>query len=756
MTVNKKALTIGVALLLGMPNSADLWAAKTLKAPKNIYHKGWTDFNKNRQKDVYENPSAPLEKRVNDLLSRMTLEEKIEELNLRAYYEKQDSAVRAQVRQGKIGALLKANGAALNRSLQTEAVETRRLGIPLMFHEDVIHGYRTILPIPLGESCCWDRDMVRRGAALAAEEAAAASIQLTYAPMVDISTDPRWGRIMETSGEDAMLCSALAEARVKGFQGDDLKDKGTVMACVKHFAGYAALRGGRDYQNTDFSLRELQEIYLPPYKAAIEAGVGSVMCSYTTYDGEPVTMNRFINHDILRNQLKFQGLLMSDWTTFNHAVNEGAAANGKEAAGRGMNSGLDMDMASGQYSRHLKALVEEGVVSEADVTAAARRALIMKFSMGLFDNPYAYFDEKHEAKTLLSPENKDLACELTTATMVLLKNDNRLLPLSANQKIAVVGPFASDKSNLLGRWSMMGKTEEAVSVEEGLKEVMPQTSFNVAGCPWGKIDAAYIASAVKAAEGSDVVVACLGENKGSSGEAVTYAKIELPEDQVALLKALKKTGKKIVTVLFNGRPLALTNILNESDAILEAWHPGTMGGKAVALLLSGQENPSGKLTQTFPRHCGQVPLAYNERRTFQKIEPWDLGRGPLFPFGFGLSYTKYEYSDLKVNTDQLKSGESLKVSVNVKNVGDRAGREVVQLYIRDEVATIVPREKELRDFASVTLNPGEQKTVEFTLTPEAFMILNNKMQKATEPGSFLIMVGTNSQKLSSKKINISL
>lgn len=724
------------------------------KEKKSIYHKTWVDFNKNGQMDIYENPTEPIDKRVDDLLSRMIIEEKIGELNLRPYYDSQDSLVRVQIQQGKIGALLKANGAKLNRSLQKVAVETRRLGIPLMFHEDVIHGYRTILPVPLGESCCWDRDMVRQGAALAALEAAAAGIQLTYAPMVDISTDPRWGRIMETSGEDAMLCSALAVARVKGFQGDDLKDRHTVMACVKHFAGYAALRGGRDYQNTDFSLRELQEIYLPPYKAAIEAGVGSVMCSYTTYDGEPVTMNRFMNHDILRNQLKFQGLLMSDWTTFNHAVNEGAAADGKEAAGRGMNSGLDMDMSSGQYSKHLKALVEEGVVSEADVTAAARRALIMKFSMGLFDAPYAYFDEKYEASTLLSQKNKDLACTLTTATMVLLKNEENLLPLSTSQKIAVVGPFASDKSNLLGRWSMAGKTEEAVSVEEGLKEVMPQTSFHIAGCPWGKIDAAYIASAVKAAEGSDVVIACLGESQGSSGEAVTSAKIELPDDQVALLKALKKTGKKIVTVLFNGRPLALTNILNESDAILEAWHPGTMGGKAVALLLSGQENPSGKLTQTFPRHCGQVPLAYNERRTFQKIEPWDLGKGPLFPFGFGLSYTQYEYSDLKVSNNEIKAGESLKISVKIKNTGKRKGREVVQLYIRDKVATIVPREKELRDFTSIVLNPGEEQTVEFTLAPEAFMTFNNKMKEVIEPGDFLIMVGENSQKFLSQEVKI--
>lgn len=753
--MSKLGVLCATLFLLNITQEMNLFAAeKRMTVRKKIYHKGWIDFNKNGQMDIYENPSAPLEERVKDVLSQMTLEEKIAELNLIPYYEKQDSLIRAKIRLGEIGALLKANGAALNLSLQKEAVETHRLGIPLMFHEDVIHGYRTILPIPLGESCCWDRELVKRGAALAANEATAAGIQLTYAPMVDVSNDPRWGRIMETSGEDPVLTSALAMARVQGFQGENLKDKNTMMSCVKHFAGYAALRGGRDYQNTDFSLRDLQECYLPPFQAAVNAGVGSVMCSYTSYDGEPVTMNRFMNHEILREQLKFKGVLMSDWTTFNHAVCEGAAADGKEAAARGMNSGLEMDMSSSQYSRHLAKLVEEKVVLASAVTEAAKHALMAKFQVGLFDDPYSYFDVEREKQTLLSEENRNLACSLTTSTMVLLKNQDGLLPLTQSCKVAVVGPFASDKTNLLGSWSMQGRTEEAVSVAEGLKEVMPDTNFDIVSCKFDGISKDYIASAALAAASSDVVIACLGESVEIIGEAVTSAKISLPEEQIALLKSLKETGKKVVTVLFNGRPLILEEVLEESDAVLEAWYPGTMGGKAIALLLSGKENPSGKLTQTFPRHSGQIPLAYNERRTFAKIEPMDLAEGPQFPFGFGLSYTQFDYSDLKVSNDEIHVGDSLKVSVNVKNTGKCIGREVVQLYIRDEVATIIPREKELRDFTSVTLVPGEQQTVHFTLPPTAFMVYDRKMEKVIEPGVVVIMVGANSRDLSSRKVII--
>lgn len=752
--MNRNIIALGLLLLFGTLSSDGVQALPRKGDTRKEDGRAWTDLNRNGKKDRYENPALPVEERVGHLLSLMTLDEKIAELNLLPYYASQDESVRSKIRKGMVGALLKANGVSLNASLQREAVEHHRLGIPLMFHEDVIHGYRTILPIPLGESCCWDRDLVRRGAALAAKEAAAAGIQLTYAPMVDISSDPRWGRIMETSGEDPVLTAELAAARVKGFQGDDLGDNTTVMACVKHFAGYAALRGGRDYQNTDFSLRELKEVYLPPYRAAIEAGAGSVMCSYTTYDGEPVTMNRFMNHDILRGQLGFEGLLMSDWTTFNHAVAEGAAHDGKEAAGRGINSGLDMDMSSSQYSHHLKALVEEGVVSEEAVTEAARRALVAKFRVGLFDNPYAYFDLKREKATLLSEELRNEACSLATASMVLLKNHEGTLPLAGTSKIVLVGPFAQDKSNLLGNWCMAGRTDEAVSMEEGLRDVMLEAKLDVVPCKLGGANEVYVDSVLSAARGSDVVVACLGEAAWASGEAVTSARIALPDDQMALLKALKKSGKKVVTVLFNGRPLVLGGVLEASDAVLEAWHPGTMAGKAVALLLSGVENPSGKLTQTFPRHVGQVPLAYNERRSFGRIEPYDVPKGPQFPFGFGLSYTRFAYSDLRVERSEISVGDSLQVSVCVKNTGEREGREVVQLYIRDEVATVVPREKELRDFSSVVLKPGEQKTVRFTLPARAFKSYNNKMRHVVEPGVFQIMAGGNSAEVLTAKVRV--
>ena len=414
----------------------------------------------------YKDRNKPVEVRVHDLLRRMTLEEKIAELNLVPYYASSDSAVRAQIRQGKIGALLKANGAALNRSLQEEAVGNSRLGIPLIFHEDVIHGYRTLSPIPLAESCSWDTVMVRRSAEAAAREATASGIQLTYAPMVDVSNDPRWGRIMETSGEDAFLGAAMAAARVRGFQGDNLSDGHTLAACVKHFIGYAALLGGRDYQNTDFSYRDLKERYLPPFQAAVDAGVSSVMCSYTSYDGEPVTMNRRINTDLLREEMQFKGLYMSDWTTLGHAVTEGASRDGRESSRRAMESGLDMDMSSGQYARWLRELVLAGEIDSSLIDRAAARALTLKFTTGLFDDPYKYFDVRKEKKITGSREIRQTVLDMALESMVLLKNDSSVLPLSGTEKIALAGPFTDMKADLMGSWTMKGQAGEVVSVWE--------------------------------------------------------------------------------------------------------------------------------------------------------------------------------------------------------------------------------------------------------------------------------------------------
>lgn len=701
----------------------------------------------------YKDRDKPVEVRVHDLLRRMTLEEKIAELNLVPYYASSDSAVRAQIRQGKIGALLKANGAALNRSLQEEAVGNSRLGIPLIFHEDVIHGYRTLSPIPLAESCSWDTVMVRRSAEAAAREATASGIQLTYAPMVDVSNDPRWGRIMETSGEDAFLGAAMAAARVRGFQGDNLSDGHTLAACVKHFIGYAALLGGRDYQNTDFSYRDLKERYLPPFQAAVDAGVSSVMCSYTSYDGEPVTMNRRINTDLLREEMQFKGLYMSDWTTLGHAVTEGASRDGRESSRRAMESGLDMDMSSGQYARWLRELVLAGEIDSSLIDRAAARALTLKFTTGLFDDPYKYFDVRKEKKITGSREIRQTVLDMALESMVLLKNDSSALPLSGTEKIALAGPFTDMKADLMGSWTMKGQAGEVVSVWEGFCGKMPRGQLIHAGCTWDGVTPEYIAGLKERVREADVVLACIGEYAFHIGEAVTTGRLQIPEEQIQMLRALKATGKPVIAVLFNGRPLVLDQVLASCDALLEAWYPGTLGGTAVASLLLGETSPSGKLTQTFPRHAGQVPVAYNFRRSFARIEHADLEKGPQFPFGFGLSYTTFAYGRPETDRTEYAQGDTVCVKVRVRNTGRMAAREVVQLYVRDEVATVIPREKELKGFASVFLQPGESREVLFRLPWESFRIWNNRMEHVLEPGVFTLQTGGDSEKVQSVQIS---
>lgn len=701
----------------------------------------------------YKDRNKPVEVRVHDLLRRMTLEEKIAELNLVPYYASSDSAVRAQIRQGKIGALLKANGAALNRSLQEEAVGNSRLGIPLIFHEDVIHGYRTLSPIPLAESCSWDTVMVRRSAEAAAREATASGIQLTYAPMVDVSNDPRWGRIMETSGEDAFLGAAMAAARVRGFQGDNLSDGHTLAACVKHFIGYAALLGGRDYQNTDFSYRDLKERYLPPFQAAVDAGVSSVMCSYTSYDGEPVTMNRRINTDLLREEMQFKGLYMSDWTTLGHAVTEGASRDGRESSRRAMESGLDMDMSSGQYARWLRELVLAGEIDSSLIDRAAARALTLKFTTGLFDDPYKYFDVRKEKKITGSREIRQTVLDMALESMVLLKNDSSALPLSGTEKIALAGPFTDMKADLMGSWTMKGQAGEVVSVWEGFCGKMPRGQLIHAGCAWDGVTPEYIAGLEEQVREADVVLACIGEYAFHIGEAVTTGRLQIPEEQIQMLRALKATGKPVIAVLFNGRPLVLDQVLASCDALLEAWYPGTLGGTAVASLLLGETSPSGKLTQTFPRHAGQVPVAYNFRRSFARIEHADLEKGPQFPFGFGLSYTTFAYGRPETDRTEYAQGDTVCVKVRVRNTGRMAAREVVQLYVRDEVATVIPREKELKGFASVFLQPGESREVLFRLPWESFRIWNNRMEHVLEPGVFTLQTGGDSEKVQSVQIS---
>jgi len=526
----------------------------------------------------------------------------------------------------------------------------------------------------------------------------------------------------------------------------------TIAACVKHFAGYGAVMAGRDYQETDVSLRKLQEIYLPPFQAAINAGVASVMCAYTSYDGEPLTMNYFMNEEVLRKQMQFKGLLMTDWTTFQHAVTEGAADNGQEAAERGIKSGIDMDMSAKQFIEFLPELVRTQKVPEQLINRAAARALELKFRLGLFDNPFAYFNTEREKQTLYSKESQEDAYQMACQSMVLLKNEDRTLPLSDSKRIALVGPFANTRYHLLGSWNMKGDSKEVITVEEGFKALRTDIPIDVRACDFSGITPAYLSDVCALAQKNEIIIACLGEPSNLSGEAVSTAKIDLPDQQMRLLKALKTTGKKIIVVLFNGRPLVLDEVLKNCDALLEAWYPGTMGGKAVAALLTGIENPSGKLSQTFPRHAGQIPIVYNARRTFYTVHHADIPQGTLFPFGSGLSYTQYKYSSPVTDKTEYRRGDSVTVRIKIKNTGSVAGREIVQLYIRDEVATVIPREKELKRFASIHLQPGEEKEIRFTIPSADFSIYNNKMEKVLEPGSFTIGIGPNSSELNQTKV----
>lgn len=709
--------------------------------------------------DVYKDKNAPVEERVADLLSRMTLEEKVSEMILKPYYppsqygvgghgEKENAQkvvihpdTLKQVQEGKVGAFLKANGVATNRVLQEQQMKHSRLGIPLMFHEDVVHGYRTILPVPIASACSWNDDAIEKAEAVAAREASASGLQLTYAPMVDVTSDPRWGRIMETSGEDPYLGARIAAARVRGFQGDSEKDlsrNDTIMGCVKHYAGYPSLEGGLDYYYKDFSWRDLQETYLPPFQGAIRAGVGSVMCSYTAYNGEPATFNRFLNIDVLRNQLGFKGLLVTDWNTLNHAKSMGASASNKESAERGIKGGIDMDMTSGQYMNLIQ-LVKEGKVPMKLIDQAVAHCLKAKFQTGLFDDPYRYFDEKKEKEILLSNRNKADALAITQESIILLQNKDNVLPLSPDHRVALTGWLADNGKNQLGSWDASGKGEESITVFKGMKEIWKDNLVSDS-----QAFTTNIPKSLDLIKDVDTVVVCLGENRSWSGEASNRATLELSDDQIEHLKAIKKAGKKIISIVFAGRPVIMDEIAQNSDAVLYAWFPGTMGGTAIAQLVSGEVNPSAKTCQTFPRHAGQIPVSYRWHRPFHYTGYSDMPRTPFYPFGFGMSYTTFNYSAPKTNKEEYAIGEPVQVTVKVANTGKRAGREIVQCYIRDEIASVVPRERELREYTSVDLQPGEEKEVTLTLPPSAFEIITVDQKRVIEPGSVQIFVGPDS------------
>lgn len=698
--------------------------------------------------------------KIDSLLSIMTLEEKIGQLTLyTSDYDVTGPTIREgykeDIKQGKVGAIFNAFGAEYTRMLQEMAVEETRLGIPLLFGYDVIHGHKTIFPIPLGESASWDLEAIEKSARIAAIEASAEGLHWTFAPMVDIARDPRWGRIAEGSGEDTYLTTKIALARVKGFQGDDLSDLSTVLACTKHFVGYGAGLAGRDYNTVDMSDRVLREVYLPPFKATVDAGVASFMTSFNEVDGVPATGSHYLLTEILRNEWGFEGFVVTDYTSINEMVPHGVVADEYEAAELAINAGVDMDMQGGVYQEHLSKLVQNGEVEEERINQAARRILEMKFRLGLFNDPYRYSNVDREKEMVMTEEHLDAARDVARKSIVLLKNEAQTLPLKKDIKtLAVIGPLADNKKEMIGSWSAAGDWSKTVTLLEGIKAaVSPNTKILFAQGTNINDDATQgISEAVKTAKKADAIVLAIGEEALMSGEAASRASIDLPGKQLQLAQELHKTGKPVIVVLMSGRPLTINWLDENAPAILETWFLGTQAGHAIADVLFGDYNPSGKLPVTFPRSVGQIPLFYNNKNTGRPISDekytskyLDIPNTPLYPFGYGLSYTYFTYSNLKLNKPQYTMDEQIDVTVTVTNSGDMKGEEVVQLYIRDLVGSVTRPVKELKAFEKIELAPGESKQVNFTLTKDNLAFYTRNMEFKAEPGDFKVFVGTNSE-----------
>ena len=693
------------------------------------------------------------EQKIDSLLARMTLEEKLGQLNQLSVNQQPTPEQLALVRKGLVGSFLNLTGAAATRDAQRIAVTESRLRIPLIFGHDVIHGYRTIFPIPLGEAASWDPEAVEAAARVAAREAAAAGVHWTFAPMVDIARDPRWGRIAEGSGEDPYLGSAMAAARVRGFQGADPRSADAVLATVKHFAAYGGAEGGRDYNTVDLSERTLREVYLPPYRAALDAGAGSVMTSFNEIGGIPSTASPWLMTTVLRREWGFRGFVVSDWTAINELLNHGVAASRGDAGKLALEAGVDMDMVSRIYVDDLPALVRTGRIPVALVNEAVRRVLRAKAALGLFDDPYHGASPERERAVLLAPEHRQLARRVAEEAIVLLKNDGQLLPLGSRvRSVAVIGPLADDKVAALGSWPGRGDPRDAVTPLEGIRARAGSVTVVYAkGCGITDTASAGFADAVTAAKQADVVVLVLGEAGDMSGEAASRANLDLPGIQPRLFEAIYATGTPIVLVLMNGRPLTIPWAAEHVPAIVESWFLGIETGPALAAVLFGDVSPSGKLPVTFPRAVGQIPLYYNHKNTGRPTGPdkytskyTDLPVTPLFPFGHGLSYTTFSYSDLRLSSPRITPAGTESVSVTVTNTGSREGVEVVQLYVHDEVASVTRPVRALAGFRRVSLKPGEARTVEFQLTPKELGLYNQNMKFVVEPGRFRVFVGGSS------------
>jgi len=713
-----------------------------------------TDFSQSSTK--YQ--SADIEKKVADLLSKMTLDEKIGQL----VQFSGDSGRAELVRKGKVGSFLNVRGANEVNMIQKVAVEESRLGIPLIMGNDVIHGYNTTFPIPLAEASSWNPELVTKAAKIAAWEASANGTHWTFAPMVDIALDPRWGRIAEGAGEDPYLGSVMAAAQVKGFQGDNFLNKNSIVACAKHFTAYGGAQGGRDYNSVDISERTLREIYLPPFQAAVESGAGTLMSAFNDLNGIPASANHFILTEILRNEWGFDGFVVSDWNSIAELINHGFAEDKKEAALKGITAGVDMDMAGdveagNVYLPNLKSLVESGELSEEIINKSAERILRIKYRSGLFDDPYV--DSIYFAENIPSSEERNqTALQLSRESIVLLKNEGSLLPLKKELKsIAVIGPLADNQEDPLGPWSANPIVEDVVTALKGIQEKVSAGTIvaYAKGCTIDSSDTSDFNEAAEIARNSEVIIMVMGESRDMSGEAASRADINLPGVQLELIQKIYELGKPVVVVLMNGRPLTIEWIAENIPAVVESWFLGTQTGNAIADVLFGDFNPCGKLPVSFPRYVGQIPVNYNYKSTGRPYDDElkftsryiDYPNSPRYPFGFGLSYTEFKYSNLKLDKTKIKKNESVEASIEVMNAGSVSGKEVIQLYIKDLVASVTRPVKELKGFQKIELKPGETKTIEFVITPKMLSFLDVNLNETIEPGEFHVMIGGNSEEL---------
>lgn len=719
---------------------------------------------------------------IEDLLSKMTLDEKIGQLNLPTSGDittgqANSSNVAKNIEEGKVGGLFNIKTASKIREVQKIAVEKSRLKIPLLFGMDVIHGYETTFPIPLGLSSTWNMPLIERSAQIAAKEASADGINWTFSPMVDISRDPRWGRVSEGSGEDAYLGSQIAKAMVKGYQGNDLSLNNTILACVKHFALYGAPEAGRDYNTVDMSRIRMYNEYFPPYKAAVDAGVGSVMASFNEIDGIPATGNKWLMTDVLRKQWKFNGFVVTDYTGIPEMTDHGMG-DLQTVSALALNAGIELDMVGEGFLSTLKKSVNEGKVTVQQIDNAARLILNAKYDLGLFEDPYRYCDLKRNKTDIFTQAHRSEARKTASESFVLLKNDKGILPLKKSGTIAVIGPLGNNSLNMPGTWSVATKHESAVSLTKGMQEILGKSAKVIYAKGSNLVaDAAYeeratmfgktlnrdnrtkeelLKEALDVAAQADVIIAAIGESSEMSGESSSRTELGIPDVQKELLDALLKTGKPVVLVLFTGRPLVLVEEDQKVSTILNVWFPGTEAGYAITDVLFGDENPSGKLTATFPRSVGQIPIFYNHKNTgrplgnkegkFEKFKTTyiDERNEPLYPFGYGLSYTTFSYSNLKISNSKLNSNGKIIASVDVSNTGNYDGKEVVQLYIRDLVGSVTRPVKELKGFQKIALKKGEKQTVSFEITEEDLKFYNSALEFVAEPGMFDVFIGTNS------------